>query len=140
MALPDTPSVPYIHCYVRENGIYTVVVNKSNRQAVQEAIAQYIEWHQAHPPDKRFLILIDLRPDGFPPLTHSFEQLRKMIRQYPPPPNMCSVYLLEENSPLLSVAQSLYDLLRMSTSRRFFYGPGSEEKAIAFLRKSESNS
>lgn len=123
------------HCEldVTSNGVFCITLNRATRQAVDEGLALFLEARNKHPFEKPMTLLIDLRHDGFPPVTYTFKRFKAFFNRYPMPKGSRAAYILADNTPMVSVAQGLYDVLRLGTNRRFFFGPDAETRAWDFL-------
>jgi hypothetical protein len=130
-----------VHCQVKKlaSGIHTFTLVKATRQAIQEGAVYYRDQRENHYTiNDPMLFLFDLRPDGFPPLAHTFHLFKALFEEYPMPHGSRAAYLMTGNQPMISVAASFYELLHLGTTRKFFTG-NAEHRAIAFLlEKTES--
>ncbi|MEO0564960.1 MAG: hypothetical protein AAF125_22835, partial [Chloroflexota bacterium] len=115
------------------------------REAIYESCDVYIKWRRAHleangnTGEVPFLMMFDIRPDGLPPIRFTFNRFQTLFRDYPMPRGARAGYLMpEHNDTTLSVMRGLFELLRLGTQRRFFYGPDAETQARAFLLEQDN--
>jgi len=113
------------------NNIHRFTFHTSDRNAIDAFIISYTEILSSQDHNKPVKFLIDFRPSGVPSITYSYARLRKLFSEYGPDlPPIYAAYL-HDDSPLLSIAQTFLDMLRIPVKRRFLHGPGEEAEIEA---------
>ncbi|MEL6272642.1 MAG: hypothetical protein AAFR22_22745, partial [Chloroflexota bacterium] len=105
--MADADITTNVHCEIEKTatGIHIYRVLRATRRAVEEGAAYYRHQRNHHyTVDDPMLFLFDLRPDGFPPLTHTYHLFKNLFQDYPMPKGSRAAYLLAENHPMVSVA------------------------------------
>jgi hypothetical protein len=94
--------------------------------AVDQLIEHLKHMNSITPAGEKQLVLIDVRPDGIPPLNYTIQALRKVYKESSQP-ELRSAYLYYD-SILISVAKTLINSLSgRKATRRFFHGDKESE-------------
>lgn len=113
--------------------VHEFVFHQANRLAVDEFLVVLDPILSQAPNDRPLRVLVDLRPDGLPPINYVFPRLKAFFqKRYV---FGFRVVYLYDSSTLLSMIQSFLNLLRQKTERRFMTD---REAALAWLRGDES--
>ena len=114
-----------------ENGVHQIIFLKSSNAAMDQCLVHLEKIYAEHPSGERLKYVIDMRPAGLPPLRYTLKALRAFYNNQSDLPETRAAYI-HANSALVSLGQSLLELLRLKTERRPF--PSAEEdQAIAWL-------
>lgn len=118
-----------------DGGIHHYTFNEATRQAVDEHFEHFEGLVKTAPRDQTLPILLDLRPAGFPSLTYAFQKVRDIEKRNPGHAPLRFVFM-HQPGVLTSIAQSLFNLLRVRDVARFFSADQYDE-AIAWLRRED---
>ena len=114
-----------------ENNIHAFVVHKATRQAVDEYLTSLKTICDDCNPDEPLRLLVDLSPDGLPPMRYVVSAGQKFYTRYTVAPVMRAAFLYQDGL-ILPIAESLMHLLRARTTRRAFHIE-QRDKAIEWL-------
>lgn len=115
-----------------DGGIHYYVFHEATRQAVDQHFEHLEALMKRAPVDGTLPVLLDLRPAGFPPLTYAFQKVRATEKRVPRHAQLRLVFL-HNPGVLTSVAQTLFNLLRVRDIARFF--PADQyDAAVNWLR------
>jgi hypothetical protein len=127
-----TQPIADLKCEYRlvENRIHQFIMHKATREGMDEFVKWFAVAVDAHPKDQTLLILMDLRPEGIPPLGYALPLLRRFFDEHRHPILIRAAYLYR-SSAIIGVVQAFLNTLHLKTSRRFFE---SEVEALNWLR------
>jgi hypothetical protein len=114
-----------------DNGIHKLTLLKSNRAGVDALIVELGKAYDSHPAGETIRIIIDLRPDGMPPMAYAVPKVQGFFKSRVDLPKIRSAYLVRQ-SVMVSIMMTFLSTLRLSADRRVFDGDKDEE-AIAWL-------
>lgn len=116
---------------VLDGDVHVFVIEKASAHAVSEFLDGVVEVYDVLQPGEKARVLVDLRPDGLPPVNAAMRAGRRFARERDNQPEARFAYLHDSN-PLISMAQTFLDILRIrSVKRRFFED---YDQAVAWLR------
>lgn len=121
------------HCKheVVEGDIHVFVIEKASAQAVNEFLEGVVNVYETLDVTDKARILVDLRPDGLPPVNAAMRAGRRFVREQENQPEARFAYL-HDSHPLISMAQTFLDILRIKTVKRRFFE--NYDDAVAWLR------
>ena len=114
-----------------DNDINLFEFQNASKRGVDEFIDGLQILYQDRSPNDQLLILIDLRPDGWPPMNYLFKELRTLHSHNPLAPHQKFAFLYSE-SFLMTVAQSFFDVIHRDSKAEFF-SKGCEHEAMDWL-------
>lgn len=109
-----------------DGGIHKFVFSASSRQAVDDFVVKMDELLQTASTDDCMAFIIDLRPDGLPPITYTLGRFRVLFAKHPVQPQMFGAYLYQDNM-LITLLSTFMDSLRLRSKRKLFNGDAEEE-------------
>ena len=115
------------------NGVHRLTLHKANRVGLDQLLTYLRDIHDSTPQQETIRLLIDLRPDGIPPINYALPTLKQFFEDLTERSEMRAAYLYDSMA-LLSVAQTFLNLLRIKQSRRQFFKD--EDEAVAWLLES----
>ncbi len=121
------------HCVynILENGIHRFTFERSTMQAVHEFIAQMTVIYRNAAHEEITRVLVDVRPNGLPPIQQAARAGRKFSREVISMPPARVAYLHSDNT-LIGLAQTFLEILRLKNVNRKFFD-NDEAGAIAWL-------
>ncbi len=122
---------PHCRHEVLEGNVHVFIIEKASAQAVNEFLNGVIDLYDVLPPGEPARVLVDLRPDGLPPVNAAMRAGRRFARERDNQPEARFAYLHDSN-PLISMAQTFLDILRIKTVKRRFFE--NYDEAIGWLR------
>jgi hypothetical protein len=132
MVANTTATLPLCEISQREDGIYQFVFHSASRQAVDDMLTNFYPIYAAAPRDLLFRMLIDFRPEGMTPLTHSYHRVRNFLGEFPQRPENRIAFVVN-STLMINVAQSFLNILYRAEETRFFHSETAEQDAIAWL-------
>lgn len=123
--------MPHCRYELIENGIHRFTIEQASLQSVNEFLDHVGTIYENTPPGQVNRLLVDLRPDGLPPINNTVRVGRRFNKENPnqPPSRVAYVY---SDSALMSLAQTFLEILRFrNVTRKFFRND--ESAAIAWL-------
>jgi len=131
--LPITHIQIQSHCLhlLLDDDINLFEFQDSSKQSVDEFVDGLQVLYQGRSPNEVIRILIDFRPDGWPPMKYLFAKLRTLHSHNPLTPHHKFAFLYCE-SFLLAVAQSFFDVIHRDSKAEFF-SEGCEYEAWDWL-------
>jgi hypothetical protein len=119
--------------YEYDGSVHRFTVVKAVPAAVDEFLVYLQHILDNTPPSERIRILMDLRPQGLPPIGRMLMQLKTFFRLQSRPRAFKAAYLYRRGT-LLHVLPTLLNMLHQRATRRFFMD-GEEAEAVAWLMK-----
>jgi hypothetical protein len=114
-----------IHCFR---------LNKSDRSAADQFVEKFTAIYDEAIKPGYMLVLIDLRPEGLPPISYTLNKLRLMFKDLDRSPALYGAYLYEQ-SMVMGLLSTFLDTLRGVNSKRKLFKGDAEEAALAWLRE-----
>ena len=120
-----------VHRHYLNNDVHKFILKRADAQGVDECLATLRTILQEAGPDDVIRIMLDLRPDGVPPINYTFGAIRKFYNSLDALPPMRIAYVYE-NSTLLTMARHFFQTLGQTATRNFFEGDR-EVQALEWL-------
>ena len=105
--------------YRYEIGVHRFVLHKANAAAVDEFLHHLQHVLNDTPSHEVILLLVDLRPEGIPPIGYVFPALKRLFRQQSRPRHFKVAYLYQRGT-LIHLLPTFLDLILQRVERRFF--------------------
>jgi hypothetical protein len=102
-----------------DNSIHQFVFVEASREAVDEYLGHLYTVIEQLKDDEPLLMLMDLRPDGIPPLKYALTTSKKFFVQYPNLPPTKAAYITN-SATLVGLGLSVLSLIGTETKRRTF--------------------
>lgn len=117
--------------YEFDGKIHRFTIVNATLTAVDEFLIHLRRILTETPPDEPVRILMDLRPDGLPPIAPMLMRLKTFFGQQSRPRTFKSAYLYRRGT-LIHILPTLLNMIRQRATRRFFMD-GREDEAIRWL-------
>lgn len=121
--------------YEFDGRIHRFTIVRARLSAVDEFLVHLQHILDETPPDDPIRILMDLRPDGLPPLAQMLMRLKDFFARQSRPRTFKSAYLYRRGT-LLHILPTLLNMIRQRATRRFFVD-GQEDEAVSWLMEDE---
>jgi hypothetical protein len=122
--------------YEYDNSIHRFTIIKARPAAVDEFLSHLQRILRETPPDEPVRILMDLRPEGLPPMAQMLMQLKQFFGRQSRPRTFKAAYLYRRGT-LIHILPTLLNMIRQRATRRFFM-EHEEAEAVAWLMEDES--
>jgi hypothetical protein len=121
--------------YEFDGAIHRFTIVKATLTAVDEFLIHLQHILTETAPDEPVRILMDLRPDGLPPIAPMLMRFKTFFGQQSRPRTFKSAYLYRRGT-LIHILPTLLNMIRQRATRRFFMD-GQEDEAINWLMEEE---
>ena len=130
------PSQSSACTYRYDLGIHHFTLHRANAEAVDEFMTHLQRILNERPADEVIRLLVDLRPEGIPPIGYVFPALKRFFRRQSRRRRFKSAYLYRRGT-LIHLLPTFLDLLLQRVDRRFFLDR-EEAEAIRWLLENET--